>query len=120
MERPQPGEGPKRIIIERLHLDAQQQEAYQLLINEHRQKMDRLNETARGLHDQLFTLLKSTPVDTAEARSLMQQIAANQLATEQLNFDHFSKIKALCKGPQSDDFNTLVNDLGQLFGPHRK
>lgn len=114
MEGPR-GEGPKRIIIERLHFDAQQQEAYQLLIDEHRQKMRELNEASRGLHDQLFVLLKETPADTAKADNFMQQIAANQLAIEQLNFDHFNKIKALCKGSQLNDFNELVNDLGQLF-----
>ncbi len=115
-----PGEGPKRIIIERLHFDDAQQQQYQLLIDGHRKKMRELNDATRKLHDSLFTLLKDASIDQSKADTLMQQIAANQKQTDQLNFDHFQKIKSICKPEQLNDFNELVDELGALFAPKGK
>ncbi|MCW3084189.1 MAG: hypothetical protein JWP12_1555 [Bacteroidetes bacterium] len=115
-----PGEGPKRIIIARLHFDDAQQQRYQVLIDEHRKKMRELNDATRKLHDSLFTLLKDATIDQAKADTLMQQIAANQKQTDELNFDHFQKIKSICKPEQLKDFNELVEELGALFAPGRK
>ena len=109
------GEGPKKIIIQRLHFDAAQQQAYELLVDDHRSRMFALNEASRLLHDELFTLLKSDQPDHSKASLLMEQIAANQKATDELNFDHFEKIKKLCRGSQLNHFNLLVDDLGALF-----
>lgn len=113
----QPGEGPKRAIIERLHFDTQQQKEYQVLIDDHQQKMRALNEMTRSLHDKLFMLLKADQADRVKADSLIQLIADNQKATEQLNFDHFTKIKGLCRGKQVNGFNAMAEDLGMLFAP---
>jgi periplasmic protein CpxP/Spy len=119
-EMPPPnGEGPKRIIIERLHFDDAQQKQYETLIDEHRSKTRELNETSHGLHDQLFSLLKNDPVDKTKTDSIIQQIADNQKAIDNLNFEHFQKIKALCKPEQIKDFNELADELAKLFAPKR-
>jgi len=116
---PQRREGPKQIIIDRLHFDLQQQQAYSILVEEHRKRTRELNATTRQLHDELFVLLKIQPVDTAKANSLMQQIAQNQQQTDQLNFEHFQQIKNICKPGQVVFFNELVDDLGKLFEKER-
>src|ERR1043165_5631176 len=56
--RPMRGEGPKRIIIERLGLDKKQQNTYENLVQEHRRKSRDLNHRSRELHEELFSLLK--------------------------------------------------------------
>jgi Spy/CpxP family protein refolding chaperone len=111
------GEGPKKIIIERLHFDEQQQQKYQLLVDEHMDKTKELHNESRGMHDELFVLLKEEPVDKTKADSMIQSIANNQKAIEQLNFEHFQKIKMLCKPEQVKEFNSLVDELGELFAP---
>jgi len=111
------GEGPKQIIIERLHLDAMQQKDYELLVVEHRNKTDELHEASKKLHDELFSLLKGDTNNKGQSDSLMLEVANNQKAIENLNFDHFNAIKKLCKGEQVGYFNELVNDLGRLFAP---
>jgi periplasmic protein CpxP/Spy len=109
--------GPKRIIIERLHLDAAQQSQYETLIEEHRSASGKLNEASRELHKDLYTLLAADPVDTAKADSLILQIAENQKATDKLNFAHFQDIKALCKADQLAEFKLLTEELAGLFAP---
>lgn len=111
------GEGPKQIIIERLHFDALQQKEYELLVVEHRNKTDELHEASKELHDKLFSLLKNDTNNQRESDVLVLEIANNQKAIEDLNFAHFNAIKKLCKGEQVGYFNDLVDDLGRLFAP---
>lgn len=111
------GEGPKQIIIERLHFDALQQKDYELLVVEHRKKTDELHEASKELHDELFSLLKGDTINQRESDSLVLEIANNQKAIENLNFDHFNAIKNLCKAEQIGYFNELVDELGRLFAP---
>jgi periplasmic protein CpxP/Spy len=113
----QRGEGPKQIMIERLHLDAIQQKAYELLITDHRTQTNDLREASQKMHDQLFSLLKETSENKIQTDSIITEIANNQKAIEHLNFDHFNAIKNLCKGTQLDDFNALAEELGNLFSP---
>jgi hypothetical protein len=114
---PPRGEGPKQIIIERLHLDARQQEKYSALVEEHRAKLFALNDSSKAMHDHLYNYLKTEPVDEMHVDSVIAMIADNQYQLEYLNFNHFKDIKAICRADQQDEFKELVNDLGILFSP---
>jgi protein CpxP len=111
------GEGPKKIIIERLNFDEGQQKQYEGIITEHRSKTKELNKRSRDLHDELYSLLKNNTIDKTISDSLIKTITENQKAKEDLNFDHFQKIKAICKSDQLERFNGLVIDLTHLFSP---
>lgn len=114
---PKRGEGPRQLIIDRLHFDAEQQKQYDVLITEHRTKTDELHEASRDMHNELYSLLKADTIDRTKADSLILQIADNQKAVDNLNFDHFQEIKGICKPGQVGDFNELANELSRLFGP---
>lgn len=111
------GEGPKKIIIERLNFDEGQQQQYEVIITEHRSKTKELNKRSRELHYELYSLLKNNAIDKTITDSLIKTIAENQKAMENSNFDHFQKIKAICKDGQIESFNDFVLDLTHLFGP---
>jgi Spy/CpxP family protein refolding chaperone len=111
------GEGPKKIIIERLNFDEGQQKQYEGIITEHRSKTKELNKRSRELHDELYSLLKNNAIDKTISDSLIKTITENQKAKEDLNFDHFQKIKAICKDGQIENFSDFVLDLTHLFGP---
>ena len=111
------GEGPKKIIIERLNFNEGQQQQYEVIITEHRSKTKELNKRSRELHDELYSLLKNNAIDKTISDSLIKTIAENQKAMENSNFDHFQKIKAICKDGQIENFNDFVLDLTHLFGP---
>lgn len=114
---PPRGEGPKKIIIERLNFDEGQQKQYEVIIKDHQTKIKELNTKSRELHDELYSLLTDAAIDKTRSDTIIQQIAENQKELDNLNFDHFQKIKALCKGNQLENFNGLVIDLTHLFGP---
>jgi periplasmic protein CpxP/Spy len=113
---PPRGEGPKKIIIERLHFDPSQVNAYESLIEVHKKRTHELNDTSKILHRNLYALLNTSNPDTAKANELIRLIAEKQKEVDHLNFDHFSDIKKLCKPEQMDDFNLLTEDLAELFG----
>jgi periplasmic protein CpxP/Spy len=109
------GQGPKQIIIDRLHFSESQQKQYTILVEAHRTKMFSLNEASRKMHDNLFLLLKTQPVNKVAADSIINSISNNQKELEQLNFSHFNEIRTLCTSDQTDEFNELLSDLGKLF-----
>ena len=109
---------PKWIVIERLHFDAKQQEAYQVLIDVHKVKHHQLNDECRALKQNLYALLRKQPVDSVLADSLIAQVALKQKALEQLNFRHFQDVRAICRPEQMADFDLLVTDLVDIFA-HR-
>lgn len=113
------GEGPKKIIINRLKFDTDQQKKYEEIITDHRTKTKELNKKSRELHDELYSLLINNKIEKTIADSLIQTIAENQKAIDNLNFDHFQKIKAICKNEQIENFNNFVLDLTHLFGPQQ-
>ncbi|MDF2436870.1 MAG: periplasmic heavy metal sensor [Bacteroidota bacterium] len=115
--RPPLNEGPRQIIIDRLHFNSEQQKQYEALIDIHQKKNRELNDNARRLHDELFGLLANDTADNAKADSLMKLIGENQLAMDKLNYSHFTDIKTICKPEQLDDFKELAEDLAGLFGP---
>ncbi|GAB3908835.1 hypothetical protein GCM10028803_45250 [Larkinella knui] len=116
---PQGREEPARIIIERLHFDPDQREAYQKLIDAHRKQMGILTKQMQQLHRQYYGLLAATSPDSARQAVLSQQIGDNQQAQAVLNFRHFGQIKALCRPDQQADFRQLATELARLFGrPH--
>lgn len=117
MPLPQQGGGPKELIIDRLHFDAGQEKQYELVIEEHKNKTNELHDASRELHNQLYSLLKNEAIDKTKVDAIIQQIADNQKAVDNLNFDHFQKIKSICKSDQLDDFYKLADELAQLFGP---
>lgn len=110
-------EGPKQLIINRLDLDDTQQREYGAMVDEHRNGNRRLNRQSMELHNELYTLLKENTLNRAKADSVIEAIAMNQKALENLNLDHFLKIRSLCKSSQLDKFDALAGELARLFDP---
>ena len=112
------GEGPKQLIIERLHFDEAQQKEYSIMVDDHRAKSKNLNKVSRDLHNELYSLLKEKTTDKQKSDSLINLISENQKACDNLNLDHFQQIKLICKDNQIPFYNNLVADLTHLFSPH--
>lgn len=108
-------EGPKKIISERLNFDGHQQELFEKIVLEHKEQMHTLSTKARHLHDELFGLLKSENFNANLKDSLLNEISVNQKNLDNLNFDHFQKIKSICKPQQLSAYNELIEELGHLF-----
>lgn len=116
---PPHGEGPKAIVIERLHFDADQVKAYEVLIKEHRAAIDRLDGRMMKDRELLFQGLKSA--EPLAQDSLLAVIAEVERTIESTHLAHFREIRDLCRADQLPLFEDLVDDLAGLFnGPRRK
>lgn len=110
---------PREIIIEQLHLDAQQVADYEVLIRQHRQQITATEDKIRDTKNELYLLLNSTTVDSTKKDSLVSTLAQYQKEIELIHFNHFSDIKKLCKPEQLDGFSDLTEELSRLFSkPH--
>ena len=121
--RPPREEGPKAVIIERLQLDPHQVEAYDVLIKEHQVAIKAQDEMMMATRSALYHDLESTNMEKRD--SLLSVIAAVQRKIEETHFEHFGKIRDLCREDQLADFDALSVDLAGYFsrskgGPPKK
>jgi protein CpxP len=107
------GEGPKRLVIERLRFDKDQVDRYDGLIEQHQKTMRAADDEIMQLKRELFSLLPSS--DQSRKDSLIADINSVQRRIEYAHFDHFSGIRMICRPDQMNDFNALSRDLADLF-----
>ena len=115
--RPMP-EGPKKVIIERLHFDALQVAAYDNLIVQHQQDIKAKEDEMGVKKKALFEQLRSD--DLSKKDSIIAAIGLAQQQIETIHFQHFSELKKLCKGEQIQAFYDLSSDLAKYFAPAPK
>ena len=111
-------EGPRDIIIERLHFNQKQVEEYDKMITGHRKSIDEMQAKMLRLKKSLYgTLIDNS---TGSNDSLRTAIGNVQIEIEKINYDHFQDIRKLCDAEQQQSFNLLVNDIAELFRPMRR
>lgn len=113
---PKFGKEPKNIIIERLHFDDAQVDAYDKLIQEHRLKIETLDTKLREAKEELYILLNED--DSSQTKTYFSKIAKVQKDIEKLHFNHFIDIKKLCKENQLQYYDELTHELARIFSPH--
>lgn len=119
-EHPGPRGGrpqPKEIIINKLHFDAQQQQAYEKLIQWHRGEIDKLDGNIRQAKTELYAQLSQAETNVKAKDSLILVINSSQKQIEETHFKHFEDIKKLCHEDQLADFNALTEELSRIFAP---
>ena len=114
---PMRGEGPRKIIIERLHFDKDQVTQYEQLITQHQEKIRNLDREIRKTKNDLYSTLADGPVMNKD--SLQNKLGEIQKQIEAAHYDHFTEIKKLCKPEQVKYFNDLTTDLAKFFAPGR-
>ncbi len=107
---------PKKIIIEKLHLDEAQITAYENLIDAHRQRIRESEQQIMLLKNQLYASLQEGK-QTDLADSIMTELGRAQLEIEHVNYKHFQDIKKLCKPEQLKSFDELCLEIAKLFAP---
>ncbi|MFP9115494.1 hypothetical protein ACLI1A_16265 [Flavobacterium sp. RHBU_3] len=115
------GEGPgmqrpREIIINELQFDNKQIKRYDILIQEHRSKINELDKSIRDNKEKLYGLLAKDFTQN-EKDSLIAVINNYQREIEISHFKHFLEIKKICKPNQLETFKSLVVEFPKLFGP---
>lgn len=110
---------PRQIIIEKLKFDKSQIDDYEVLIIEHRNVIDSLDDQIKKSKNKLYSYLIK-PENSSEKDSLINIIATTQKSIEQTHFNHFLDIKKICKPNQLKDFESLTTDLTSIFAKHKR
>lgn len=110
---PPRGEGPKAIIIERLHFNAQQVKTYEGLIKKHMESIQAKDKAMMATRSALYHEIAEP--NRATRDSLLSVIATGQWDIEDTHLEHFGEIRALCRPDQRADFDALVADLAAYF-----
>ncbi len=108
-------EGPKQVIIDKLHFDDEQVARYETFIGQHRAVIKPLNEDIRETKSRLYATL-SDEITTGKD-SLVNRLGDLQVQIENAHYDHFLEIKALCTVQQMADFKVLSGELAEYFAP---
>lgn len=112
-------EGPRDIIIEKLHFDQQQVAKYDTLIAKHRKDIRAKNQAILELRKTLYNSINTSPNPKLKD-SLMLEVGKTRAAIEQIHFAHFEDIKALCNDTQQQYFVELTSELADYFNENRK
>lgn len=111
---------PKEIVIEKLHFDENQIEAYNKTIKIHQEDIRNLDDSIRSTKNELYQLLNSDTIDSVQKDSLFLKLANYQKQIETTHFNHFIEIKKLCKKEQLSDYKNLTEELSKLFSHPRR
>jgi protein CpxP len=117
-ERQESRPEPKEIIIERLHLDANQQQEYDKLIEWHKREIENLDREIKHEKFLLYGLLTkdSTDIDFKQNKQkFIETISSYQIQIEEIHFKHFQDIRKLCTNEQVTKFDKLIKDLPRMF-----
>lgn len=106
-----PHEGPAAKIKEDLGLTDDQMKQFEVLKDDHQKAMRELHEQGRTLRDNYFDLLKSDSADVNLKSEIEKRIAENQLQIENITFDHFRKVRALCSEEQKVKFDHVIGNI---------
>jgi hypothetical protein len=88
---------------------------YDTLIAQHRKRLFALDAQLQAQRKTLYgTVGKGANID-----SLLPALHQTQRDIEQVHYDHFQDIRALCKANQIPLFEQLTQDLAALFGQRK-
>jgi protein CpxP len=104
-------------LTRELKLNAQQQEQFEQLRNEHHHKMLDLQEQGGSLHHQFFELLSKSPADSLAVKRLADSMSANQEQIELLTFEHFKKVRTMCTEEQKKKFDEVIHEAMRMMAP---
>ena len=121
LEQSQGGKSkPRKIIIEKLHLDANQQKEYDKLIKWHRGEIRTIEDNISTTKNELYQLLSESKINLKTKDSLINSLTLLQKRVEITHFKHFEDIKKLCHEEQLKKFNHLTKELGRIFSKGHK
>jgi len=104
-------------LIRELGMNQEQQAQYQKLRQEHRAKLNVLNERDKVLHKHFFNLLVQGTADSVSLESMASAIAANRKEMELVTYEHFDLIKKILSPVQQQKFDSIFQDVLRMVLP---
>lgn len=105
--------------MERLNLNDQQQQEFQSLVKDHRKAVKDKQQKLLVAKQELYQSLGNTAT-TQETDKLLLQVDRAQQEMERLHFNHFEAVRNLCRPDQMKAFQSLTDELSDLFMNRRR
>ncbi|MGZ3865113.1 MAG: Spy/CpxP family protein refolding chaperone [Bacteroidia bacterium] len=105
-------------LAKELKLDDAQLKQFDEMYKTLHQEATRVREKNHAMHHRFFDLLHSQN-DSALVKQLADSMAFYQVQMELLTYDHFKKIRAICKPDQQKKFDEVINKALEMMGPPR-
>lgn len=112
-----PPPGPDRLIVEGLRLDKAQIQQFEELKAEHRRQMQERDLQQKATQHQLWQLLRTSSPDTTLANSLIDNLAVLEKEKKKRTFEHFQKLRAICRPEQQALFDSLIEEISKVMMP---
>jgi Spy/CpxP family protein refolding chaperone len=117
-DRMGPAKGPAGLVVRELKLDDSQKKQFEVLRDDHRSAMRKINDQERELHINLFADFESAP-DSVRMDSITTEIARLQKQREMVTYRHLNMVRQICKPDQQKLFDEMLRnpDHGRPDGP---
>ena len=113
-------EGPQHHIEEVLGFSDSQKKEFEIIIKKHQKNIHSMEKERLNLKKKLYTLLKVESTDLVKKDSLIHLLSLTNEKVEQIHFNHFIEMKAICKENQVTKFIQLSNEFPQYFASPMK
>ena len=110
-DRMEPHRGPAGLVVRELKLDDSQKKQFEVLRDDHRSSMMKINEQERELHTKLFADFESAK-DSVRIDSITTEIAKLQKQREMITYRHLNMVRQICKPDQQKLFDEMLKHPG--------
>ncbi len=120
---PRPGGAPKDVVgylTKQLGLTSGQQDTIAELQNNFKRDIREAEENYRSLHPPYFNQLQGADVDSAKVEQALDALTEGSRKIEELTFNHFRKVRAVCNPGQQKRFDEIVNDVMHMLAPPQR
>lgn len=102
--------GGFEFLVKELVLDTNQTTQYEILRQQHQQKIDSLREEKKRLKDLFFSFMKTSETADTNVQKKLDTIAMVDRKVDELTFIHFKKLRAICNAQQQAKFDAIIMD----------
>jgi len=104
-------------IMDELGLTPEQASKFQELREVYFKETGSVSNEIRELRKLILDELLASEPDTARVTQLIEGIGENEIKRERLYFDHFLKLKSICRPDQRERFESFMNELMRMIEP---
>lgn len=106
------GPGPvKNFLEQELALTQEQAQQFETLRQQHFQESQAINETLHPVKEAIMQEVFAASPDSAKVKTLATELGAKQAELEELRFQHFLALKAVCQPEQLEKFQALFHEF---------
>ncbi len=117
--RPAQNGSPAAFLTKELQLDSMQQQLFEVLRKEHHDSAEKIRAQIKDAKEAFFSLLKQATVVDSTKENLSKSISVLSEKLDLLTFNHFQKLRTICKPEQQEKFDDLILQVTHMISQQR-